>query len=127
MPSESHTSSSEAVLVADDNNYKVKLLNQQYRVGWAIGHVAVAMSNKELAKGRKLKLQHSCEGIAHNQGDLYICSGSALYKFTLSGELVCRLYEDSSADFTVQCCVVYFECPLTKLIDRVLFRIQHSF
>ncbi|KAH3784438.1 hypothetical protein DPMN_162392 [Dreissena polymorpha] len=112
------------VLVADYYNRRVKLLNQQYRV---VSHLdvrvrpldmcqitpteaAVAMSNKEvqfitvsqsqLAKGRKLKLQHYCAGIAHNQGDLYICSGTALYKFTLSGELVCRLYEDSSADLT---------------------------
>jgi len=110
------------VLVADYHNKRVKLLNQQYCV---VSHldvrywprdmclitpteVAVAMSNKEvqfitvsqsqLAKGRTL--QHYCTGIAHNQGDLYICSGTALYKFTLSGELVCRLYEDSSADFT---------------------------
>ncbi|KAH3896447.1 hypothetical protein DPMN_020624 [Dreissena polymorpha] len=112
------------VLVGDYDNTKVKLLDQQYRV---VGHldvrvrpqdmclitpteVAVAMSNKEvqfitvsqsqLAKGRKLKLQHECTGIALNQDDLYICSGTALYKFTLSGELVCRLYENSSADFT---------------------------
>ncbi|KAH3882118.1 hypothetical protein DPMN_006049 [Dreissena polymorpha] len=111
------------VLVADYDNTKVKLLDQQYRV---VGHldfrdgsgdmclitpteVAVAMygkvqfitvSQSQLAKGRKLKLQHYCTAIAHNQGDLYICSGTALYKFTLSGELVCRLYEDSSADFT---------------------------
>ncbi|XP_052265839.1 uncharacterized protein LOC127868247 isoform X3 [Dreissena polymorpha] len=118
------------VLVSDMDNYKVKLLNQQYRV---VSHldfrdrpldmclitpteVAVAMSNKEvqfitvsqsqLAKGRKLKLQHYCKGIAHNQGDLYICSDTALYKFTLSGELVCRLYEDSSADLTVYKCAV---------------------
>ena len=111
------------VLVADWYNDKVKLLNQQYCV---VSHldirdnlqdmclitpteVAVAVydevqfitvSQSQLAKGRKLKLQHYCTGIAHNQGDLYICSGNALYKFTLSGELVCRLYEDSSADLT---------------------------
>ncbi|KAH3894917.1 hypothetical protein DPMN_019077, partial [Dreissena polymorpha] len=112
------------VLVADSKNKNVKLLNQQYRVVshldvrdglvWDIclitpTEVAVAMYDKvqfitvsqsQLAKGRKLKLQHYCTGIAHNQGDLYICSDTALYKFTLSSELVCRLYEDSSADFT---------------------------
>ncbi|XP_052285726.1 uncharacterized protein LOC127881645 [Dreissena polymorpha] len=133
MPSESGTCHITAVcalpngqvLVADKANFKVKLLNQQYRV---VSHldvrdgfihdmclitpteVAVAMSKYEvqfitvsqsqIAKGWNLKLQHRCRGIAHNQGDLYICSGTALYKFTLSGELVCRLYEDSSADFT---------------------------
>ncbi|KAH3895081.1 hypothetical protein DPMN_019241 [Dreissena polymorpha] len=46
------------------------------------------------------QLQHECTGIAHNQGDLYISSGTALYKFTLSGQLVCRLYKDTSADDT---------------------------
>ncbi|KAH3879707.1 hypothetical protein DPMN_003613 [Dreissena polymorpha] len=129
MPSESRISSITAVcalpngqvLVADGNNYKVKLLNQQYRV---VGHldvryepldmclitpteVAVAVhdevqfitvSQSQLAKGRKLKFD--CTGIAHNQGDLYICSGSALYKFTLSGKLVSWLYEDTSAGLT---------------------------
>ncbi|XP_052275076.1 uncharacterized protein LOC127874641 isoform X2 [Dreissena polymorpha] len=117
------------VLVADSNNKNVKLLNQQYRVvshldvryePWDMclitpTEVAVAVhdevqfitvSQSQLAKGRKLKLQHYCTGIAHNQGDLYICSDTALYKFTLSGELVCRLYEDSSADFTVDKCAV---------------------
>ncbi|KAH3790960.1 hypothetical protein DPMN_169168 [Dreissena polymorpha] len=117
------------VLVADRENKNVKLLNQQYRV---VSHldvrdkpldmclitpteIAVAVhdevqfitvSQSQLAKGRKLKLQHYCPGIAHNQGDLYICSDTALYKFTLSGKLVCRLYEDSSADFIVYKCAV---------------------
>ncbi|KAH3882166.1 hypothetical protein DPMN_006097 [Dreissena polymorpha] len=115
------------VLVADLSNYKVKLLNQQYRV---VSHldvkpldmclitpteVAVCMqdevqfitvSQSQLAKSRKLELQHRCKGIAHHQGDLYICTGTALYKFTLSGKLVCRVYEDSSANLTVEKCAV---------------------
>ncbi|KAH3896486.1 hypothetical protein DPMN_020663 [Dreissena polymorpha] len=117
------------VLVADRFNKKVKLLSQQYRV---VSHldvrdeprdmclitpteVAVAVhdevqfitvSQSQLAKSRKLKLQHECTGIAHNQGDLYICSGTALYKFTLSGKLVSWLYGDTSADSTVKKCAV---------------------
>ncbi|KAH3895646.1 hypothetical protein DPMN_019811 [Dreissena polymorpha] len=116
------------VLVADYDNKRVKLLSQQYRV---VSHldfrdgliqniclitpteVAVAMydevqfitvSQSQLAKGRTL--QHYCTGIAHNQGDLYVCSGTALYKFTLSGKLVCTLYEDTSAYSTVYKCAV---------------------
>ncbi|XP_052260629.1 uncharacterized protein LOC127864792 [Dreissena polymorpha] len=111
------------VLVADRFNVKVKLLNQLYRVvshldvkqkqlGMCLitpSEVAVAghdevqfitVSHSQLAKGRKLKLQYRCCGIAHHQGDLYICSPTALYKFTLSGKLVCRLFEDTSADYT---------------------------
>ncbi|XP_052253671.1 uncharacterized protein LOC127859813 [Dreissena polymorpha] len=108
------------VLVADQANFKVKLLNQQYQV---VSHldvrdgfiedmclitpteVAVAVhevqfitvSQSQLAKGRKLNLQHRCRGIAHHQGDLYTCSGNALYKYKSSGKLVCRLYQDTSA------------------------------
>ncbi|XP_052274345.1 uncharacterized protein LOC127874187 [Dreissena polymorpha] len=117
------------VLVADRDNERVKLLNQQYQVvsHWDVNdgiwdmcqitpsEVAVAVNNEvqfitvsqsQLAKGRKLKLQHYCTGIALHQGDLYICSRTALYKFTLSGKLVCRLYEDTSSDWTVYKCAV---------------------
>ncbi|XP_052250461.1 uncharacterized protein LOC127857617 [Dreissena polymorpha] len=111
------------VLVSDSDNNKVKLLNQQYQV---VSHldfrggliqdmclitpteVAVAVhevqfitvSQSQLAKGRKLNLQHRCCGIAHHQGDLYTCSGNALYKYKSSGKLVCRLYQDTSANVT---------------------------
>ncbi|KAH3856433.1 hypothetical protein DPMN_099021 [Dreissena polymorpha] len=121
------------VLVADSFNKRVKLLNQQYhvvshlnfRVEYKImqldmclltpTEVAVAVhdevqfitvSQSQLAKSRKLKLQHECTGIAHNQGDLYICSGTALYKYKSSGKLVCRLYQDTSAYVTVDRCAV---------------------
>ncbi|KAH3878830.1 hypothetical protein DPMN_002730 [Dreissena polymorpha] len=121
------------VLVADYFNKRVKLLNQQYHV---VSHldfrdaykqldsdmclitpteVAVAMddevqfitvSQSQLAKGRKLKLQHSCNAIAYLHDDLYICSDTALYKYRLSGKQVCRLYEDTSAYKTVYKCAV---------------------
>ncbi|KAH3862320.1 hypothetical protein DPMN_025286 [Dreissena polymorpha] len=119
------------VLLADRNNKTVKLLNQQYRV---VSHldvrtesqdicqitpsgvaVAVTYRNRvqfitviqgQLALGKKFQLQHECTGIAHNQGDLYISSGTALYKFTLSGKQVCRLYKDTSASATVRKCAV---------------------
>ncbi|KAH3879521.1 hypothetical protein DPMN_003424 [Dreissena polymorpha] len=47
-------------------------------------------------------------GIAHHQGDLFICSNTALYKYSLSGTLVCRLYEKESDYFdkTVDQCAV---------------------
>ncbi|KAH3894366.1 hypothetical protein DPMN_018522 [Dreissena polymorpha] len=114
------------VLVADSKNNKVKLLNQQYQVvsHWDVtpspeamclitpSEVAVAViknaSNthgvhfitviqSEHVLGRKLQLKHSCLGIAHHQGDLFIASGTALFKYTLNGKLVCKLYENKSA------------------------------
>ncbi|KAH3771721.1 hypothetical protein DPMN_173049 [Dreissena polymorpha] len=52
--------------------------------------VAVEVENR----ARKFQLKHGCIGIAHHQGDQFICSGSALYKYSLSGKLVCRLWKD---------------------------------
>ncbi|KAH3805581.1 hypothetical protein DPMN_133885 [Dreissena polymorpha] len=113
------------VLVADYHSYKVKLLNQWYQVvshccvtSFIQGmcqitpsDVAVAVnenlsnihtvlfitvSQSQLAIARKFQLQHSCYGIAHHQGELFICSGTALFKYTLNGNQVCRLYKGGS-------------------------------
>ncbi|XP_052260575.1 uncharacterized protein LOC127864727 [Dreissena polymorpha] len=120
------------VLVGDWKNKKnknVKLLNQQYQV---VSHldvnagpddiclitpsevaVTVNTSNMhevqfitvnqgKLVPGRKFQLQHECVGIAHHQGDLFVTSCNELYKYTLNGKLICRLYQDRSADWTGQ-------------------------
>ncbi|KAH3894780.1 hypothetical protein DPMN_018939 [Dreissena polymorpha] len=113
------------VLVADYSNKRFKLLNQQYQVVSHCGvtvyvsdmcqitpsEVAVAVDDNDskthnvqfitvtqsqLTLGRKLELQHGCTGIACHQGELFICSGTALFKYTLYGKQLCRLYEDRS-------------------------------
>ncbi|KAH3878317.1 hypothetical protein DPMN_002205 [Dreissena polymorpha] len=122
------------VLVADGLNHKVKLLNQQYQVvsHWGVNvtlwdmclitpsEAAVALGDhgvqfitvtqSKLVPGRRLQLQHNCYGIAHYEGDLFICSNTALYstlyKYSLSGTLVCRLYEDESGDNSLRKCAV---------------------
>ncbi|KAH3895772.1 hypothetical protein DPMN_019937 [Dreissena polymorpha] len=122
------------VLVADRRNKSCKLLNQQYQVVSHCGvaeyvrdmcqitpsEVAVAaddnnnthnvqfitVTQSQLTLGRKLELQHGCIGITCHQGELFICSGRALYKYTLYGKQLCRLYEDRSLDYTVYKCAV---------------------
>ncbi|KAH3879813.1 hypothetical protein DPMN_003720 [Dreissena polymorpha] len=110
------------VLVADRDNKRVKLLSQQYQVvsHWDVNaypraiclitpsEVAVAVDDinihevqfitvnqGKLVPGRKFQLQHTCTGIAHQQGDLFVTSGEELYKYSLNGKLICRLYADS--------------------------------
>ncbi|KAH3692960.1 hypothetical protein DPMN_193297 [Dreissena polymorpha] len=107
-------------------NKRCKLLNQQYQVvshcdvteyvrdmcQITPSEVAVALDDNasnthnvqfitvtqsQLTLGRKLELQHRCIGIDHHEGELFICSSTALFKYTLSGKQVCRLYEDESA------------------------------
>ncbi|XP_052235099.1 uncharacterized protein LOC127847299 [Dreissena polymorpha] len=116
------------VLVVDNKNNNVKLLDQQYQVvshcsvtKWPYficqitsSEVAVTVddrnnkhevqfitvNNRQLVQGRKLQLLRSCNGIAFNQGDLYITSLTALYKYKLNGKLVSKMYEDTSDDYT---------------------------
>ena len=51
----------------------------------------ITVTQSKLVPGRRLQLQHKCYGIVHDQGDLFICSNTALYKYSLSGKLVFRL------------------------------------
>ncbi|XP_052230959.1 uncharacterized protein LOC127844604 isoform X3 [Dreissena polymorpha] len=125
--------SSDQILVADNNNKCVKLLDQQYKV---VAHcdlnaipsdmcqitpseVAVAVNDVEthevqfvsvngghLVMGRELQFKHSCLGIAHDQKDLYLTSGTALYKYSMRGDLMKKLYEDTSGKSTVCKCAV---------------------
>ncbi|XP_052224850.1 uncharacterized protein LOC127840472 [Dreissena polymorpha] len=113
------------VLVADSGNQKVKLLNQQYQVVSHCGVTAgpwdmcvitpsevavsvyhgiqfITVNKTQLVPGRKVQLEHDCKGIAHHQMDLFITSRKALYKYSLSGNLVCILYEDVSGPYTGQ-------------------------
>ncbi|XP_052283865.1 uncharacterized protein LOC127880589 isoform X2 [Dreissena polymorpha] len=124
------------VVVVDNSNANVKLLDQQYQVvsHWSFtgtpagmceitpSEVAVTLNNicsntdevqfitinnRQLVIGRKLQLQHTCSGIAFHQGDLYITALTALYKYTLSGEQVSKMYEDTSGKLTVWRCAVH--------------------
>ncbi|XP_052236355.1 uncharacterized protein LOC127848097 [Dreissena polymorpha] len=123
------------VLIADWNNNSCKLLNQQYQVvshcdvtedvedmcqitpseiAVALGKNAsnthnvqfITVTQSQLTLGRKLELQHGCRGIDHHEGELFICSGTALFKYTLYGKQLCRLYEDRSSGYTVRKCAV---------------------
>ncbi|KAH3879101.1 hypothetical protein DPMN_003002 [Dreissena polymorpha] len=121
------------VLVVDWNNQNVKLLNQQYQVvsHWDVNarpldiclitpsEVAVAVNNGNihevqfitvnqgnLVSGRKFQLQHECIYITHHQGNLFVTSDQELYKYSLNGKLICRLYQDRSGDWTVYKCAV---------------------
>ncbi|KAH3851989.1 hypothetical protein DPMN_094478 [Dreissena polymorpha] len=107
------------ILVIDYYNKRLKLLDLQHKVvsecdmsgdpynmclitpcqvAVAVNkHIQfVSVNSGQLVKGRRLQLQHDCAGVAHHQGDLYVTSGQALYKYTLTGTLVNKMYEDTS-------------------------------
>ncbi|KAH3771637.1 uncharacterized protein LOC127845245 isoform X2 [Dreissena polymorpha] len=117
------------VLLADEDYNNVKLLNEHYqmvtryrlsgppwglcqitssKVGVSVGSEVqfIKVKNNRLEAGRKIRLKHQCRGIAHHQGDLFVTSGSALYKYSLSGYLVQKLHEVKSDTFTIGCCAV---------------------
>ncbi|XP_052256923.1 uncharacterized protein LOC127862031 [Dreissena polymorpha] len=128
--------SSDNILVADYNTKRVKLLNQQYKVisycdvpvnegdicqisecEVAVtvydGIQFISVANLQLVKGRKLKFQHTCAGIAHHAGNLYVTSLTALYQYTLSGALVKKIYEDTTSAYTV------WKCAVSPISDRI--------
>ncbi|KAH3749330.1 hypothetical protein DPMN_183826 [Dreissena polymorpha] len=58
---------------------------------------SLSLSKKrKLVTGRKLQLQHTVNGIASHQGDLFITAKTALYKYTMRGKQVSKMYEDTS-------------------------------
>ena len=60
----------------------------------------VSVNGGKLVKGRKLQFKHRCIGIAHYMQDLYLTSGTALYKYSMKGDLLNKLYEDTSSGTT---------------------------
>ncbi|KAH3749197.1 hypothetical protein DPMN_183689 [Dreissena polymorpha] len=125
------------VLVADCGNNTIKLLDQQHQV---VSHCSVTtlpndmcqitptevavtlasnkvqfitVNNRKLVTGRKLQLQHACLGNACHQEELYITDETALYKYTLSGKQVSKMYEDKSGSLTV------FSCGVSPTGDKV--------
>ncbi|XP_052248284.1 uncharacterized protein LOC127856230 [Dreissena polymorpha] len=120
--------SDDQILVADRTNKRVKLLNHQYQVGAhcdlnaspndmcqiTSSEVAVAVGagvqfvsvkGGRLVKGTNLQFIHRCIGIAHNLQDLYLTSGTALYKYSMKGALLNQVYEDTSGDTVYKCAV----------------------
>ncbi|XP_052780008.1 uncharacterized protein LOC128217135 [Mya arenaria] len=116
-------------VIVDYDNCKVKLLDKEYRVldhcdvpgkPWDVCHidgneVAVCVESElyfinatkgKLVTTRKLSFTHVCYAAAHHGGKLYISSCTALYVYTMSGQKVKMLYEDTSGEFTVQKCAI---------------------
>ncbi|KAH3820396.1 uncharacterized protein LOC127832185 isoform X1 [Dreissena polymorpha] len=107
------------LLITDMWNNKLKLLDDNYKVvthldfsdkPWSICRVDssqvavtvydnqihfISVTNGELVEDITFQLEHSCRGIAHHQGNLYITSGTTLYQYTVNGSLVNKLYHNN--------------------------------
>ncbi|KAH3798832.1 hypothetical protein DPMN_152435 [Dreissena polymorpha] len=122
------------ILVLDVGNNQVMLLDQQCQV---VSHCSVAADSREMCQitpsevaltvdygnthavqfitvtmrhlvtGRKIELQHKCSGIAHHQGDLFITSNTALYRYSLSGKQISKLHEDKYGSWTGKSCWIH--------------------
>ncbi|KAH3789372.1 hypothetical protein DPMN_167550 [Dreissena polymorpha] len=120
--------SNENLVISDVNNWCVKLLDPAYNVKgqlklttypWSIcgispNEVAVTISDckslneihflqvdtGKLITIKHMQLSHRCYGIAHNKGDMFVTSDTALLHYTTDGRLVKKLYEDKSSFFS---------------------------
>ncbi|XP_052782215.1 uncharacterized protein LOC128218564 isoform X1 [Mya arenaria] len=112
------------ILITD--NSKLKLLNSHYQVASCklipapnhVCHIAgneaavtlgagnkgvhfITVTGGTIGVTRKLTIPHFCFGIAHHNGNLYVGSLTAIYQYTMSGQLVKKIYEDNSARVAV--------------------------
>ncbi|KAH3844696.1 hypothetical protein DPMN_086957 [Dreissena polymorpha] len=122
------------ILIADQMNKRVKLIDAMYKVvahldmptwPWdmcSISHSEVAVTvsdsgytktvqllkvnNRQIVKERVLKFPHHCFGISRYKEHLFISSNNALYKYTMDGQLVKKIYEDTSHIYSVYKCAV---------------------
>ncbi|XP_052804860.1 uncharacterized protein LOC128234593 [Mya arenaria] len=117
------------IVIADCNNKRVKLLNSQYQVidhcdlpgppqhfCHTVGNEIAVAARKEvhflkvtsgrLQKVRKFSTDHDCFSIADFKDELYVGSKTALYWYTMNGELVEKIYQDKYGDSTVYSCAV---------------------
>ncbi|XP_052248610.1 uncharacterized protein LOC127856442 [Dreissena polymorpha] len=85
------TSNEVAVVVNENDKHEVQF---------------VSVNDGRLVMGTKLEFQHPCFGIARNKKDLYLTSGTALYKYSISGTRLNKLYKDTTAGTTVSKCAV---------------------
>ncbi|XP_052272267.1 uncharacterized protein LOC127872861 isoform X2 [Dreissena polymorpha] len=122
------------ILIVDKRNKRVKLLDIQYKVvahADLIGspmdmctisptEVAVTIEesktnmivqflnvkDRQIYIGRTLDFKHKCHGIAFFKNTLFITSLTALYQYTMDGQLVKKIYEDTAGFQTVYKCAV---------------------
>ncbi|XP_052777001.1 uncharacterized protein LOC128214534 [Mya arenaria] len=127
------------LVIADQNNNRVKLLNKDYKVIDQFGllnppqhlcHIAgeeiaiteaiddhafgeyghevylLTVTKGKLQTWRKFPTDDWCTCIAHHQGKLYVGSFNALYQYTMTGQLVKKLYQDDTLGCTVNMCTV---------------------
>ncbi|XP_052805099.1 uncharacterized protein LOC128234715 [Mya arenaria] len=76
----------------------------------------IKVTRGKLQKVRKFTIDQRCTSIAHHQGRLYLSYGTALYQYTMYGELVKKIYENQEI----------FKCAVSPDGERIYVTL-HSF
>ncbi|XP_052232538.1 uncharacterized protein LOC127845561 isoform X2 [Dreissena polymorpha] len=115
-------------VLVDRDNKKIKLLDKELNVifylhlstfAWDLSQVsfdevAVTIDNDKIhgvefflikngsiLKKMALYFPHRCRGVTFSMSYLYITSGNALYQYSMTGQQLKKLYEDTAREFTV--------------------------
>ncbi|KAH3811831.1 hypothetical protein DPMN_140246 [Dreissena polymorpha] len=72
----------------------------------------ISLQNSKLVKTRTLRLTHVFHGVAHNRGNLYVTTRTALMIYTLRGTFLRKLYEDKGN------CLKVWKCAVSPSGDR---------
>ncbi|XP_052253132.1 uncharacterized protein LOC127859663 isoform X1 [Dreissena polymorpha] len=129
------------VIIADAKNNKIKILDKHFHVvsycdipahpfyvcqitdaevavavyNWvSVQEIHIlALKNDTMVEKEIFKLTHPCTGIRHYNGHLYVTSKQALYRYTMTGMLLDKMYEDTSGSHTV------YRFALNANVDRI--------
>ncbi|XP_052223784.1 uncharacterized protein LOC127839440 isoform X2 [Dreissena polymorpha] len=92
--------SDDHILITDNNNKRVKQLNHQYKV---VGHCDLTTYPTDMCCITPSEI--AIIGNDYRTHDVqFVTSGTALYKYSMTGDLLNKLYEDTSGDYTVWKC-----------------------
>ncbi|XP_052781901.1 uncharacterized protein LOC128218296 [Mya arenaria] len=134
------------IAVLDFNNLKVKLLDQKYEVvdhcdvpqnPFSVCHIGgndavvcigfewqfINITKGKIVKTKRINCTHSCSDVAYHGDMLYVCSGTALYVYMKSGQMMQTFYEDESGGLTVERCSFRGDGNVVYITDRENARI----
>jgi len=67
---------------------------------------------------KEIVVNHDCLGLAYQSEQLFVTSGQALYVYKMDGQLVRKLFEDTTAQLTVSRCAVSNDADMIFITDK---------
>ncbi|WAR19874.1 hypothetical protein MAR_001712, partial [Mya arenaria] len=82
-----------AVTVTEVTELRTSIKNEIHFIGLIEGQLEVT---------KVITLRHGCQKIAHHQSHLYVADPYTVYKYTMGGQLIKKIFQNKSGDCTIE-------------------------